>query len=310
MGYCVVVTTKRDWPQSAYSEVMVVIENLKTGILERTKIWRVVGKPPADLATTPFREGQGTWEGEFGDMIRLLALDKKTTVMELRRASGKSGPAWNPKQGAAMDTHTTWRRVATPGMPGLWGGFVGKLGAAVGLGAEDGVGIVYSAENFSRWFLFSLGNLKVGAYAGIGGGLSFALWTGIKSPSQADGAIQGGSDWAISLGAKWGTLAKNLAGVEKIEELSKMAENCYTNVDKVIAGAKSIYGELCLDYDSENLVVIGTPVGASLELGYYWYVGATRVLAQGNGAPDGLPQPKTSPSQGARSANVYATRWK
>src|SRR5579872_6391341 len=91
MSYSIAVSN----PDQGY-DVTIRLEEAQTGVFTKDYYWRVMGKG-TNLSSSPFREGQGTWSGSFGDMIRLSALDGKTMVLEIRRASGPSGPAFDPK---------------------------------------------------------------------------------------------------------------------------------------------------------------------------------------------------------------------
>ncbi len=273
----------------AGSNVIIAIDSDNT--------WRFAGKIAAGYQSTPFRTGFGTWSGTFGDMIDIWGPNGTgregksggTPWLELRRASGKEGPAYDPGRQVGS-TNLYWRRVARPSEMGLWVGLAGKGGGELGIGAEIDLGVVISAQLPSRWFAFGMKTGRIGAAAGIGGGLSLAIVTGVNAPNQIETKAYVGTDWAVSIGERWGTLAKNglKAFGKTIQELSELGDRvkfCIEHGDWLVQLGKGAYQEACLDCEELDITIVDTPVGGGLELGYYFYLGEAYVIAQGSGTP-------------------------
>jgi hypothetical protein len=246
--------------------------------------WRLPGHLSANFKSSPFKDGTGTWSGKFGDFLTMYGSDGKTEILELKDASEREGPATDPRLRPGS-TAPIWRRIMKPGEPHLWVGVAGKGGAELGLGAEILFAVVVSSQNLQRWCAFRMLSGRFGFAGGGGGGISLVVITGVTSPKQLEVGVQSGSDWALSIGERWGSVAKSLTQVKELTELGSRVKFCLEQGDKLVTLGKGVCQEACLDYDEVNMLVLDTAAGAGAELGYYWWIGTVSVLGDSTNPP-------------------------
>ncbi|HLJ48177.1 MAG TPA: hypothetical protein VKU01_19315 [Bryobacteraceae bacterium] len=265
--------------------------------IDEDNTWHIAGKVPAGYQSSVFRSGFGTWSGTLGDMIEIWGpggTGKEggyggTPLLQIREASKKEGQAANTSA-PAYSRAARWRRIARPGDQGLWVGIAGKGGGEVFIGAEAYFATVISAQLPSRWFAFTMRTTRYGFAVGLGGGLSLVIATGIKAPHDIESELFTGSDWAVSIGERWGTLAKNGfkafgKTLQELADLGPRIQFCIEHGDWLLQLGKGIYQEACLDNETREVTVVDTPVGGGLEIGYFWYYGQANVVTEGVGAP-------------------------
>ncbi len=255
--------------------------------MEESGVWRLRGPFPPDYRRL-VPEAAGRWRNTIGDMIHLNGSDGKMLI-ELRGRGGREGWAYAGLQpNGSFAFQSRWRRVAKP-LPanglGLWVGLAVKGGGEVVLGAEGVLAVAVSAGNLQRWFAFGMLSGRAGIAGGISGSGSLVVLTGVDRPADLHHSIQSGSDWAVSIGGRWAQMAKGLSGLEDLKELGKLVIFALDHADQLVTLGKGVYQEACLDYEEQNLLIVDTPAGAGLELGYYWWAGTVYVLTEGAGKP-------------------------
>lgn len=262
--------------------------------LDDNNTWRLPGKVPANFRSTPFAKGRGTWSGTLGEFIDLYEDGNGEPVLTLKNASGRNGPATDPRLRPGANA-PYWNRVAKPADPNLWVGIAGKGGAELGLGGEILFAVVISSRNTQQWCAFRMISGRFGFAAGGGAGVSIVVITGVNSPRQLQQGVQSGSDWAVSIGERWGSIARSLTKVKELTELGSRVKFCLENGDKLVTLGKGIYQEACLDNDEPNLLVVDTAAGAGVELGYYWWIGTFTVIGDSSNPPKVAAPQQSSP---------------
>lgn len=255
--------------------------------MDDDKNWRLRPPIPSGFRSL-IGEGSGKWRAEFGDIVQILGSNKQLLV-ELRATEKREGYAFAGLQpNGTFAIKTDWRRVARPLPPngvGLWAGVAIKGGAEIGLGAEGIVAVVVSAANRQRWFTFGMLSGRAGIAGGFGAAGSLVVLTGVNDPMELHHSLQSGTDWALSIGGRWAQMSKALTGLGDLKDLGKLIWFSIEHGDQLVTLGKGVYQEACLDYEEQNLLVVDTPAGAGVELGYYWWAGTVYVRDQGTGKP-------------------------
>jgi hypothetical protein len=106
-----------------------------------------------------------------------------------------------------------------------WFGLVGKIGEMVGpVGIESIAGFAASLDQPGKGLGLTGSVNRLGAGLGVSGGAAFVFITGVSSPGQLNGHMQGDWDFNLSLGPNWGKVAKAAVKVKQLKPLIKLLE--------------------------------------------------------------------------------------
>jgi hypothetical protein len=101
-----------------------------------------------------------------------------------------------------------------------WFGVVAKAGTMFGpVGIETAAGYVASLDDMGKGMAVAASINRLGLGAGVTGGFSFILITGVKSPSDLDGYQQLDKDFNLALEENWGKMAKGASKIKKLDPL-------------------------------------------------------------------------------------------
>ncbi|MCD6303564.1 MAG: hypothetical protein J7M21_01210 [Planctomycetes bacterium] len=186
-----------------------------------------------------------------------------------------------------------WIRVTKPlpqwGLDSVWSGVAVKGGLSAVLGGEETLALVVNLTNPRRMMLFNVFSGKVGLELGASGGICAAMVTGVTGPAQLDGAMNKGFDFSLTLAVKWRALktyakalgagGKLLRAVRKLATLKVIGQRL--RLDQYADMGKKLYSAGALSFRDRGVTFFDV-AGGGLQLGIFYYVSTTKLLAYGN----------------------------
>lgn len=198
---------------------------------------------------------------------------------------GINTPGWTPPPPPLPDagddgTPGWWARTGT------WWGIGGKAGGQAGVKGLDVLSaVLFSYETMADRFLLRIFTERTGLGAGFSGGMSVVFVTGIKKPQFLKGIRLGDVDFSVSVGGKWGALAK---AVSKIPNAAKYAAaaryghyvaELADDVDYSVNLMKGLFAGAGVKVGSHEptVTVIDTGIGGGAELSVYYALNSFEV---------------------------------
>lgn len=191
-------------------------------------------------------------------------------------------PVPMPAPAPGEDTTPDWWTSS-----GKWVCIGAKAGASATVGGDVAMLYCFAWEDFNKNFVLRAATAK----AGLGGGAATGLVgiiSGFKHPAHLNGIRQTGTDWAISLGARWHSIVRGFRAVAglpaavqavraaKAQKLIDAARNPEI-WEALHTGLKSTAREvLGHDMGVPQVTVFDLPIGVGGELNYMWTVTSFR----------------------------------
>ncbi len=184
----------------------------------------------------------------------------------------------------------------------VWVGFAVKGNLDCGLGGEVALVYVVRVSDPREGFFFAMSTARLGILGGWSGGVALVVVTGIRGPKELDGHLQSGTDWTLSLAAKWDAVFK-LANVPKVNELrrcAKLVQCVRDSTDSLVSLGKNALALSTIDWEEPGVNVYDI-VGGGVNVGVYYYVSRCfpydPVAAEQNASKKApVPSPTKSPT--------------
>ena len=160
-------------------------------------------------------------------------------------------------------------------MDKTWVGIAGGLGVSVVGGISANFIKFVNMKNTQATMTCGVSGLRLGAVAHVGGNISLAILTGVKTRSDIKNLKSGGWDFAADFGAKWGAMvkaggwaAKGLKALNTVSDLPKLRLWAGSEAGKNFVNF--LTGDLEMSQTKPSFAMVGTPAGLGLGAGV-WY---------------------------------------
>jgi len=149
-------------------------------------------------------------------------------------AADRPGVVYLPAAGPPHPVNEI-RPIAAQHRLNAWLGMAGSAGTQfIVAGIETMVGYVASLDDFGKGMAITASINRLGLGFGAAGGFSIIFISGVNSPSQLDGHQEGGWDYNVALGPKWGELTKKKSLQPAVDLIMRFGARTPSGLKKVI----------------------------------------------------------------------------